>query len=69
LWYDAISDEIKKINMKVEKILIMANDKDVNNIVGHKKININKIEEFYGIKCIVKADEKIKEGRFKIITD
>lgn len=37
MWYDSIVNKIKKVNAKVKKVKIIANDVNVNNIIGHKK--------------------------------
>ena len=66
IWYDKIVSKIKKINSKVKKVKIEVNPQDVNNVVGHKKTNISKIEKTYEIKVWVKANEKIKTGKFNI---
>ena len=66
LWYDKISDKIKKVNSKITDVRIEANPHDINNIVGHKKCNIEKIYDTYNTKLIVKPNGKIKVGEFKI---
>ena len=66
MWYDAILNRIKKINMKVKDVQIDANPYDVNNIIGHKRCNVEKIAETYDTNLIVKANNKIKRGKFKI---
>lgn len=66
LWYDVISNKIKKINMKIKDVQIDANPYDINNIVGHKRANVIKIDEIYDTNLIVKANPKIKIGNFKI---
>lgn len=66
IWYDKITDEIKKINAKVIKIEIQANRENINNIVGHKKENINKLKDTYALIAIVKQNNKIKKDSFKI---
>lgn len=66
IWYDKIVDEIKKINAKVIKVEIEANSADINNIVGHKKENINKLKDTYALITIVKKNDEIKKGKFKI---
>lgn len=67
LWYDVISNKIKKINMKIKDVQIEANPYDINNIIGHKRNNIIKFDEIYDTNLIVKANSKIKRGNFKII--
>ena len=66
MWYDAIVYKIKKFNTKVKEVEIRANPEDINNIIGHKKENIEKLKEIYEVDVIVKPDETIKNGKFEI---
>ena len=66
MWYDSIVNEIKKVNAKVKKVKIKANDLNVNNIIGHKKENILKLKETYDVDIIIEKDDKIKPGQFKL---
>lgn len=66
IWYDKIVEEIKKINAKVIRVEIEANTKDINNIVGHKRENIEKLKDIYAVLTTVKVNDKIKPGKFKI---
>ena len=66
IWYDKIVDDIKHINAKVIRVEIEANSKDLNNIIGHKKENINKLKDTYAVITTVKCNNKIKPGKFKI---
>lgn len=66
IWYDRIVNEIKKINAKVVRVEIEANPKNINNIVGHKKENINKLKDTYAVITTVKNNNKIKKGKFKL---
>lgn len=66
LWYDSILREIKKINTKVIQVKILANEENINNIIGHKKENIVKLKEVYDVDVTVEANEKIKPGKFKL---
>lgn len=67
LWYDSILEKIKKLNEKVKTAQIIANPLDVNNIIGHKKENIEKLKEVYNLDVQIVQDEKIKKGTIKII--
>lgn len=69
MWYDVIVSEIKKLGTKVKQVQIRANPEDVNNIIGHKKENIEKLKEVYEVDVRVKLDEKIKNGKFEIIIE
>ena len=66
MWYDAIVNKIKKVNAKVKKVKIIANDININNIIGHKKENIEKLKETYDVDVVIERDEKIKPGKFKL---
>ena len=48
------------------RVEIEANSKDLNNIIGHKKENINKLKDTYAVITIVKCNNKIKPRKFKI---
>ena len=61
-WYN----KIKKVNAKVKKVKIIANDLNINNIIGHKKENIEKLKETYDVDVVIERDEKIKPGKFKL---
>lgn len=66
MWYDAIVSKIKKLNVKVKEVEVTVNPIDVNNVIGHKKENIQKLKDTYEVDLIVKQDEKIKQGKSKI---
>lgn len=66
MWYEAIVEKIKKLNVKVKEVEVTVNPIDKNNVIGHKKENILKLKELYDVDLIVKQDEKIKQGKSKI---
>ena len=66
MWYDEIVAKIKECNAKVMQVRITANPENMNNIIGHKKENVLKLKEIYDVDVIVKADENIKKGKFKL---
>lgn len=66
LWYDAVVQKIKKLNVKVKEVEITVNPIDVNNVIGHKRENVNRLQEIYEVNMIVKQDENIKTGKSKI---
>ena len=66
IWYDCIVEKIKKFNTKVKKVEIVANDYNVNNIIGHKRENIERLKEIYDVDVIVKIDNTVKSGNFKV---
>ena len=66
MWYDSIVNKIKKVNAKVKKVKIIANDVNVNNIIGHKKENIEKLKDVYDVEVVIEKSEEIKPGKFQI---
>ena len=66
MWYDAIVNEIKKINTKVMAVKIIANPENVNLVIGHKKENILKLKEIYEVDVTVESSEEIKPGKFNL---
>ena len=66
LWYDTIVAKIKKLNVKVKKVQVIVNPQDANNVIGHKKENIEKLKEMYTLDMVVKQDENIKPGKIEV---
>ena len=59
-YYDLIIEKLKKINTKAKEISITVNPQIVNEIVGYKRENIEKIKENYNLDVVVKQNEKFK---------
>lgn len=66
MWYDAVVDKIKKLSVKVKEVQVTVNPNDANNVIGHKKENIQKLKDTYDVDLIIKQDEAIKQGKSKI---
>jgi len=66
LWYDTIVTKIKKLNVKVKKVQVSVNPQDANNVIGHKRENIEKLKEMYTLDLVVKQDENIKQGKIEV---
>lgn len=66
IWYDKILNEIKKFNTKVIEAQIEVNPANVNNVVGHKRSNIEKLKETYDMELKVKQNKEIKPGKFNL---
>ena len=66
LWYDAVVNKIKKLNVKVKEVQVEVNPQDVNNVIGHKKENVEKLKEIYDVDLVVKPNKEIKQGKSKI---
>lgn len=66
MWYDAIVEKIKRLNVKVREVQVTVNPIDVNNVIGHKKENVIKLKDYYDVDLILKQDNKVKQGKSKI---
>ena len=66
MWYDAVVGKIKKLNVKVKKVQVTVNPIDANNVIGHKKENVQKLKDTYDVDLILKQDKNIKQGKSKI---
>ena len=66
MWYDSIVDEIKKVNAKVMEVEVLVRGEDINNVIGHKKENIEKLKEIYDVDVKVIQDETVKKGKLKL---
>lgn len=66
IWYDKILNAIKKVNTKVAEIEIEVNPENINNVIGHKKENIQKLKELYEVEVRPKQNFSIKPGDFKV---
>lgn len=60
IWYDSIVDRIKKFNVKVKKVKIEVNPKDLPNILGHDNENANKLQEYYDVEIKPEGNPNIK---------
>lgn len=66
LWYDTIVSKIKQLNAKVKKVQVTVNPQDANNVIGHKRENIEKLKEMYALDLSVKQDKNIKQGKLEL---
>ena len=66
VWYDSIVNRIKKFNVKVKEVEILVNPMNVNNVIGHKKENVNKLKELYDVDLKISQDVEKKCGDFDI---
>ena len=66
LWYDTILAKIKQLNVKVKKVEVTVNPQDANNVIGHKRENIENLKDMYTLDLIVKQDKNIKQGKLEL---
>ena len=64
--YDLIVKKIKSYNVKVKEVEVTTSPDNVNNVVGYKRENINKLKEIYDVDTIVLQDKKVTNGKIKI---
>ncbi len=64
--YDTMIKKIKSFNMKVKEVEITTGPDNINNVVGYKRENLNKLKEFYDVDSKVKQDLKLKNGKIEI---
>lgn len=58
IYYDTIVNQIKKLNTRAKEVEIVVNPQNVNNVIGYKKQNIEKLKEMYNVDVVVKQDIK-----------
>lgn len=66
IWYDSILEKIKKFNVKVKEIEIVINPENVNNVIGHKKENLQKLKDLYDVDVKIKQNKETRIGKFDI---
>ena len=66
IYYDTIERKIKKFNSNVKEVEIIVNPQDVNNVVGYKRENIEKLKDIYGVDVVIKQDIKHKIGKIDV---
>ena len=64
--YDTIVKRIKSYNTKVKEVEIVTSPENINNVVGYKRENINKLKEYYDVDVKLKQDKKMKNGKINI---
>ncbi len=66
IYYEKIVEQIKKFNTKIKEVEIRVNPQTVNNIVGYKKENLNRLKEMYDVKVKLNQDFSFPEDTFEI---
>jgi len=65
LWYDSIVEKIKQFNVKVKKVNIEVNPKDLTYIYGHDNENSQKLQEIYDVEIKAQGNPEIKPRKIK----
>lgn len=66
IWYDSIVSKIKKYNVKVKKVKIEVNPKDLPNILGHENENARKLQEYYDVEIKVEGNPDVKPRQISL---
>ena len=66
IWYESILEKIKKFNVKVKEVEIEINPENINNVIGHKKENIQKLKDLYDVDVKINQKHEIKPGNFEM---
>ncbi len=66
IYYEKIVNQIKKFNTKIKEVEIRVNPQTVNNIVGYKKENLNRLKEMYDVNVKLNQDFSFPEDTFEI---
>ena len=67
MYYDTIVEKIKRINTKVKEVEIRVNPQNINNVVGYKRQNIEKLNELYDVDVVVKQDIKYPAEKIEVL--
>ena len=57
MYYDTIVEKIKEFNTNVKEVEIVVNPLNVNNVVGFKRNNIEKLKNMYNVDVKIMQDK------------
>lgn len=66
MYFDMIIDRIKQFNVKVKEVEVVVNPQNVNNIVGYKRENIQKLKDLYDVDVVIKQDIKCVPDKIEV---
>ena len=67
IYYDTIVNKIKKFEVKVKEIEIITHPQNVNNIVGYKRENIEKLKNIYDVDVVIVQDIKFSPDKIEVL--
>ena len=67
IYYDTIVNKIKKFEVKVKEIEIITHPQNVNNIVGYKRENIEKLKSIYDVDVVIVQDIKFSPDKIEVL--
>lgn len=65
-YYELLVKKIKEINTKAKEIEVTVNPQIINEIVGYKRENLQKIKEIYNLDVVVKQNEKFSTKKIEV---
>lgn len=66
IYYDIIVNKIKNVNMTVKEVEIRVNPQDINNVIGYKRENIQKLKDAYDVDVRIEQDIKCTPGKIEV---
>ena len=66
MYYDTIVSKIKDFNVKVKEVEVRVNPQNVNNVVGYKRENIEKLKEIYDVDVKITQDIKCMPEKIEV---
>ena len=66
MYYDTIVEKIKNFNVKVKEVEIKVNPQNVNNVVGYKRENIEKLKDIYDVDVVINQDIKCLPEKIEV---
>ena len=67
IYYDTIVNKIKKFEVTVKEIEIITHPQNVNNIVGYKRENIEKLKSIYDVDVVIVQDIKFSPDKIEVL--
>lgn len=65
-YYDIINEKLRNINTKAKEIRITVNPKIINDVVGYKRENIEKLKDIYNLDVKIMQKEKFSMKKIKV---
>ena len=66
MYYDTIVSKIKDFNVKVKEVEVRVNPQNVNNVVGYKRENVEKLKEIYDVDVKITQDIKCMPEKIEV---
>ncbi len=64
--YDNIVNRIKKVDTKVKEVEVTANPKTINNVIGYKRQNVERLKDYYDVSLRVVIDSTYEDDKMDL---